>query len=115
MALTERKEAWFRIIVAIISGIVLSIWKALIQILAIVNWLITIFSGKRNKGLAHFPLYSDTAFAVFLSFGWALLGSLSSKPRVGEMKNTMIQLHLLHSVSSFFKNTIAEVSACNNR
>ncbi len=58
--ISERKEAWFRILVAIISGIILDIWKILISILAIINWLITVFSGKRDKGLANFSEYWNT-------------------------------------------------------
>ena len=49
---SERKEAWFRIIVAIVSGIVLSVWQYLICIFAIINWLIVVFNGKRNEELA---------------------------------------------------------------
>ena len=48
----ERKEAWFRIIVAIISGIILSIWKILIYVLGIIHWIIVVFSRKRNKGIS---------------------------------------------------------------
>ena len=68
---SERKEAWFRIIVGIVSGIILGLWKALIQILAIVNWLITVFSGKRNKELAEFCEYWNTEmykFARYMTF-----------------------------------------------
>jgi len=68
MALSERKEAWFRIIVLIVSGIILGIWKALTQILAIINWLITIFSGKRNKQIAEFCEYWNTETYKFLRY-----------------------------------------------
>jgi sorbitol-specific phosphotransferase system component IIC len=51
---SERKEGWFRILALIISGIVLGVWAYLIWVIAIINFLITIFSGKRNKGLADF-------------------------------------------------------------
>jgi len=50
--LSERKEAWFRIIVSIISGITLRLWYYLIVALSIINWFITIFSEKRNKEIA---------------------------------------------------------------
>ncbi len=56
----EKKEAWFRIIVLIISGTVLTFWKYLIVILAIINWFVAIFSGKRNKELALFSEYWNT-------------------------------------------------------
>lgn len=68
---SERKEAWFRIIVAIVTGIILGIWKILINILALVNWLITVFSGKRNKKMAEFSEYWNTElyrFSRYLTF-----------------------------------------------
>jgi hypothetical protein len=65
---TERKEAWFRIIVAIISGIVLGLWKGLIQIIAIINWFIVVFSGKRNKELALFCEYFNTEAYKFIRY-----------------------------------------------
>lgn len=66
--MSERKEAWFRIIVCIVSGIILGIWKALTQILAVINWLITIFSGKRNKPIAEFCEYWNTEMYKFLRY-----------------------------------------------
>lgn len=57
---SERKEAWFRILVLIISGIILSVWKVLVIIIAVINWLITVFSGKRDKALAEFSEYWNT-------------------------------------------------------
>ncbi len=68
MAMSERKEAWFRIIVLIVSGIILMVWRYLIFALAIVNWLIVVFSGKRNKGLAGFSEYWNTEFYKFTKY-----------------------------------------------
>ena len=67
----ERKEAWFRIIVAVISGIILAVWRYLIGALVIVHWLIVVFGGKRNKELALFCEYFNTEaykFMRYLSF-----------------------------------------------
>ncbi len=64
----ERKEALMRIIVAIVTGIILGVWKALIQILIIVNWLIAIFRAKRNKRIAEFCEIWNTQFYVFLKY-----------------------------------------------
>ncbi|MBW2991697.1 DUF4389 domain-containing protein, partial [Candidatus Woesearchaeota archaeon] len=50
----ERTEALMRIVVCIISGIILGLWKGLVQILGIIHWIIIIFSGKRLKGIAEF-------------------------------------------------------------
>jgi hypothetical protein len=68
---SERKEAWFRILVAIVSGIVIYFWRILIGVLAIVNWLIVVFSGKRNQGIAEFSEYFNTElyrFTRYLTF-----------------------------------------------
>jgi sorbitol-specific phosphotransferase system component IIC len=64
----ERKEAWFRILVLIVSGIILGVWKSLIIILAIINWLITVIEGKRNKKLAIFCEYWNTEMYKFLRY-----------------------------------------------
>ena len=68
---SERKEAWFRIIVLIVTGIILGIWKGLVQILAVVHWIVVVFSGKRIKGLAEFCEYWNTEayrFYRYLTF-----------------------------------------------
>ena len=51
-----------RILVAIISGIILKFWGIAVLIVSVINWLIVIFSGKRNKSLAEFcePWNSET-------------------------------------------------------
>ena len=66
--LSERKEAWFRIIVAIVSGIILKIWAVLVLILAIVNWFIVLFGAKRNRELAMFSEYWNTEFYKFARY-----------------------------------------------
>ena len=66
--MSERKEAWFRIIVGIISGIILSVWKILVIILSIINWLVTVISGKRNKDLAVFCEYWNTETYKFIRY-----------------------------------------------
>ncbi len=64
----ERKEAWFRIIVAIITGIILAVWRYLVFVFAIVNWFVVIFTGKRNMELAMFCEYFNTEFYKFLRY-----------------------------------------------
>lgn len=66
--LTERKEAWFRILVAIVSGIIIYFWRVLIGVLAIVNWIIVVFSGKRNKDIAEFSEYFNTELYKFTRY-----------------------------------------------
>ncbi|HLC61330.1 MAG TPA: DUF4389 domain-containing protein [Candidatus Nanoarchaeia archaeon] len=50
----ERKEAWMRIIVAIVSGIILGLWKTLVVVLSLFHWVYVIFSGNRSRGIAEF-------------------------------------------------------------
>ncbi|MFH0832085.1 MAG: DUF4389 domain-containing protein [archaeon] len=50
----EAQEGWFRIIVAIVSGIILSLWGKLVSIVALISWFVVVFSGRRNKQLAEF-------------------------------------------------------------
>lgn len=52
--MSEKKEAWMRIVVGVVSGIILSLWKTLTFVLAILNFIYTIFKNKRNKGIAEF-------------------------------------------------------------
>jgi len=66
--MSERSEAWMRIVVAIVSGIILSVWKTLIQVLIVVHWILVIFTGKRNKGLAQFSEIWNTQTYVFLRY-----------------------------------------------
>jgi hypothetical protein len=65
---SERKEGWFRIIVLVISGIILHAWAGLICILLVLNWLVTIFSGKRNQGIAEFCEYFNTEAYKFMRY-----------------------------------------------
>jgi hypothetical protein len=66
--MSERGEALMRIVVLIVSGIILEIWKVLIQIMAIVHWFIVIFSGKRNIGLAEFSEIWNTQKYTYLRY-----------------------------------------------
>ena len=50
----ERSEAFLRIIVSIVSGIILGLWKAIVQLVTIIHWIYVVFSGKRSQGLAEF-------------------------------------------------------------
>ncbi len=65
---SERQEAQLRIIVVIVSGVILGLWKALIQFLAVVHWFIVIFTGKRNKGIAEFSEIWNTQIYIFLRY-----------------------------------------------
>ena len=64
----ERKEALFRILVLIISGIILALWRYLIYVLVIINFFIALFAGKRNKDIAEFCEYWNTEIYKFVHY-----------------------------------------------
>jgi len=57
-----------RILVGIVSGIILGLWKGLIQLLGIVHWFIIIFTGRRNRDLAEFSEIWNTQIYIFLRY-----------------------------------------------
>lgn len=64
----ERSEALIRIIVLVVTGIILGIWKTLIQFLTAIHWIMVIFTGKRNQGLAEFSEIWNTQMYIFLRY-----------------------------------------------
>ena len=52
--MSERKEAWMRIPVGIIAGIILGLWKTLVAVLALFHFIYVAIVGKRVKGLSNF-------------------------------------------------------------
>lgn len=64
----ERKEAWMRVIVFIVSGIIMYAWWYLTILLAIVNLAITAAVGKREKELAEFSEYFNTQAYNFFKY-----------------------------------------------
>ncbi|MDP2628761.1 MAG: DUF4389 domain-containing protein [Nanoarchaeota archaeon] len=63
--MSERTEAWMRIVVGIVSGIVFGVWRYFIIVLAVINFIYAIFSGKRLKELAEMSEIWNTQFYVF--------------------------------------------------
>jgi len=68
MATSERTEALMRLVVLVISGIILSLWKTLIQIIVVFHWLVVIITGERNKGLAEFCHIFNAQTYIFLKY-----------------------------------------------
>lgn len=50
----ERKEALWRILVFIVSGIIFWLWIHLMYFVIVVHWFYVIITGKRSKDLAEF-------------------------------------------------------------
>jgi len=65
---TERTEAWIRIPVLIVSGIILYLWMYFVGVLAIVNWFYTVFQGKRLKELAEMSETWNTQRYIFVRY-----------------------------------------------
>ena len=61
----ERSEVFMRIVVAIVTGIILAIWRYFIIVLFIVNWFYTLFAGKRMKELAELSEIWNSQWYVF--------------------------------------------------
>jgi len=61
----ERSETLMRIVVVIITGIILSVWKILIEVFFVINFIVTLISGKRMKELASMSETWNTQWYVF--------------------------------------------------
>ena len=64
----ERKESLFRILVLIISGIILALWRYLIYVLVIINFFIALVAGRRNKDIANFCEFWNTEIYKFVHY-----------------------------------------------
>ena len=52
--MSERLEAILRILILFISGFILGLWKVVIQVVTVLQWIYVIVTGTRNKGMAEF-------------------------------------------------------------
>jgi len=66
--INERNEVLMRVIIAIVSGIVLSVWKGFVQIITLVNWIYTLIKNKRNKEIAMLSEIWNTQFYIYLKY-----------------------------------------------
>ena len=64
----ERKEILMRIFVAIVSGIILSVWRWFIIVIGVVNWIYTLFAGKRIKEIADMSEVWNTQMYTFMRY-----------------------------------------------
>jgi len=70
---SERKEAWMRIPVAIVSGFILEVWGFFIFCFAIAQLVIILVEGKKNKDLLKMSqvyliqLYTFVKYITFIS------------------------------------------------
>lgn len=61
----ERAEIFMRVIVLIVTGIILAVWKWLIILFFLINWVYVLFMGKRLKELATLSEIWNTQWYIF--------------------------------------------------
>ena len=61
----ERAEIFMRIVVLIVTGIILAVWKWLIVLFFLINWVYVLFVGKRLKELAELSEIWNTQWYIF--------------------------------------------------
>ena len=88
--MSERIEALMRIVVGLVTGIILGLWKALIQAVGLINFLITLITGKRNKQLADFSEIWNTQMYPLLRYM-----SFFSNPFLSPVQLCLGSFHLL--------------------
>ena len=73
----EKSEAFVRIAVLLISGVVLKIWSFLAFALMFINWIIALIQGYRNKQIAEFCEYWNTSLYEYFRY---LSGLTNKRP-----------------------------------
>jgi len=64
----ERGETLMRIIVLVITGIILAVWKYLIFVFVVINFIWTLISGKRIRDVAELSEIWNTQKYVFVRY-----------------------------------------------
>lgn len=64
----ERSEAFMRIFVGIVTGIILTVWKWLIFVFFIMNWIYVVFANKRLKEFAVLSEIWNTQMYIFIRY-----------------------------------------------
>ncbi len=66
--MSERNEALMRIVVGIISGVILGLWRGLVQLLVFFHWIVVLVTGERIKGIAEFCHIWNLQVFAFLKY-----------------------------------------------
>ena len=66
--MSERKEALMRIVVGIVSGIILGLWKIVVEVATLFHWFYVIFTGRRSKEIANFCNTWNTQIYTFIRY-----------------------------------------------
>ena len=65
---SERWEILMRIVVAIVTGIILAVWKIAIIVVWVIQFIIVLFKGKWNKNMADFSEVWNTQNYIFIRY-----------------------------------------------
>ena len=65
---SERNELLWRILVLFVSGFILGIWRALIVVVTLINWIVVLVDNKSNKDLANFCDYWNKEVYRFIRY-----------------------------------------------
>src|SRR5688572_26655025 len=65
---SQRKETLMRIIVCLVSGIILVVWRYLIALFIIINFVYSLFTAKRLKELANLSEIWNTQWYTFQKY-----------------------------------------------
>jgi len=89
--MSERKEALFRLVVLVITGIILYLWGYLTGFLALIHFLYALISGKRSRSIGNFVEYWNTESYKFYRY---ISGVTNQRPfpfsnieRISKFKN----------------------------
>ena len=66
--MSEREEALMRIVVGIVSGMILQVWKIVIYVWGIFHFIVILFNNKRNKTFAEFCHVWNCQVYIFLKY-----------------------------------------------
>ena len=66
--MSERIEVLMRIVVAVVTGIVLGVWRYFIFVITAVNWIYALFAGKRIKEIAKMSEIWNTQSYTYLRY-----------------------------------------------
>jgi len=64
----ERKEAWMRIPICIVSGFILEVWGFFVFIFAIVQLILVLVEGKKNKEFLEMCKNYVAQFYVYIKY-----------------------------------------------
>ncbi|MBS3084210.1 DUF4389 domain-containing protein [Candidatus Pacearchaeota archaeon] len=65
---SQRKETLMRIVVCIVTGIILALWRYLIGVFIVINFVYSLFTAKRLKELAELSEIWNTQWYLFQKY-----------------------------------------------